>query len=76
MHNKKKHTINLDDFSQYIGLNNPPQCLAFMNLDDFDFTTLARGNTSRLGTITIITPISIKVKRKRSSMSYSHWRHW
>jgi hypothetical protein len=32
-----------------------------MNLDDFDFTTLARANTSRLGTITIITPINIKV---------------
>jgi hypothetical protein len=41
-----------------------------MNLDDFDFTTLAKANTSRLGTIITITPISTRVKRKKSSMSY------
>jgi hypothetical protein len=60
----------LDDFSQYVGLSNPPQCLAFMNLDDFDFTTLVRANASRLGTITTVTPINIRKKRKRSPMSY------
>jgi hypothetical protein len=60
----------LDDFSQYVGVSNPPQCLALMNLDDFDFTTLVRANTSRLGTITIITPINTRVKRKSSPMSY------
>jgi FtsZ-binding cell division protein ZapB len=36
-----------------------------MNLDDFDFTTLAKANTSRLGTIITITPISTRVKRKK-----------
>jgi hypothetical protein len=56
----------LDDFSQYVGVSNPPQCLAFMNLDDFDFATLVRANTSRLRTITTITPISTREKRKRS----------
>jgi hypothetical protein len=70
MYNKKNtHRINLDDFSQYVGLSNPPQCLAFMNIDDFDFTTLARANTSKLGTITTITLVSTRIKRKRSSMS-------
>jgi hypothetical protein len=41
-----------------------------MDIDDFDFTTLARANTSRLGTITTITLVSTRVKIKRSSMSY------
>jgi hypothetical protein len=49
------NAIHLDDFSQSFGLGNgPPQCLTFVNFNDFNSKTFTRPNTHPTPT-TIVT---------------------
>jgi hypothetical protein len=49
------NAIHLDDFSQSFGLGNgPPQCLTFVNFNDFNSSTFTRPTTHPTPTTIVI----------------------